>query len=147
ATDKPEHETAGGGAGEAEPAAGMPCAIGPAVLRGRDRADARSRCRAPLHPAPPDRSPRVAWRSSCTTARGVGTGAAARDDAIDPITVANLLRAQIEAELLANHPGEEAAHRVLLPLGRARDGGNRCSFRSAQQREDASLFRARPTLA
>src|SRR5262249_30258828 len=39
-------------------------------------------------------------------------------DAIDPVTV-NLLRAQIKAELLAHHPGEEAADRVLLPIGGA----------------------------
>jgi hypothetical protein len=35
------------------------------------------------------------------------------DDAKDPVTV-DFLRAQIKAELLADHPGEEAADRVLL---------------------------------
>jgi hypothetical protein len=57
------------------------------------------------------------------------------DDAINPVTVPNLLRAQVEAELLARHASKEATHRVLLPLGGAHDGGNRCSLCSAQQRE------------
>jgi len=40
-------------------------------------------------PAPPDRSPREAWRSSCPTTRSAGTRASttAADDAIDPVTV------------------------------------------------------------
>jgi hypothetical protein len=38
------------------------------------------------------------------------------DDAIDPVPV-DLLRAQIKAELFAHHSREEAAHRVLLPMG------------------------------
>ena len=89
AADKPKYETAGGGAGEAVLAAGTPCAIWLAVPRHRDRADARSRCRATPYPAPPDRSPRAAWRSSCVTARsaGIGTRTAALDDAVDPVTV------------------------------------------------------------
>src|SRR5262249_56726178 len=61
AADKPKYETAGGGAGEGALAFGTPCAISLAVPLHRDRADARSRCRAPFHPAPRDRSPRVAW--------------------------------------------------------------------------------------
>src|SRR5262249_34381963 len=115
----------------------------------RDRADARSRCRAPLRPAPPDRSPRVAWRSSSATARaaGIRTSTPARGDAIGPITAIGVLRAQFEAELLAHHPGEEAAHRMLLPMGRTHDGRNRRSLRAAQHRQHASLFRTRPAFA
>src|SRR5262249_26310808 len=60
AADKPEYETVGGGAGEGAIASGTPCAISLAVPLYRDRADARSRCRALLYPAPPDQSPRVA---------------------------------------------------------------------------------------
>src|SRR4029077_15931881 len=98
----------------------------------RDCADARSRCRATLDPAPPDRSPRVAWHSSCATTRGTGSGLcpATVDDAIDPVPV-DLLRAQIKAELFAHHPSEEAAHRVLLPMGRAHGGPTRASPRPA----------------
>src|SRR5262249_58071068 len=72
---------------------------------------------------------------------------AVRDDAIDPITAIGFVRAQFEAELLANHPGEEAADRVLLPMGGTHDGSNRCSLPSAQHRQHASLFRTRPAFA
>src|SRR5262245_13933290 len=107
----------------------------------RDRANARSRCRATSYPAPPDRSPRAAWLSSSATARGAGlrTGSAAGGDAIDPMTV-DLFGLKIEAELLAHYASEEAADRVLLPIGRADDGGNRRSLRPAQHRQHASLF-------
>src|SRR5262249_54757125 len=127
---------------------GTPCAISLAVPLYRDRADARSRCRAPLRPAPPDRSPRVAWRSSCPTARGAGRKpcTATVSDAIDPVPV-DLLRAQFKAELLAHHPSEEAAHRMLLPMGDAHDGRNRRSLRPAQHAEHASLFRPWPAFA
>src|SRR5690348_9799585 len=93
-------------------------------------ADARSRCRAPLDPAPPDRPPREAWPSSCGgAARGAGRRACtdAAGDAIDPVTV-DLLRTQIEAERLAHHPGEEPSDRVLLPMGRAHNGSDRRSL-------------------
>jgi hypothetical protein len=56
-------------------------------------------------------------------------------------------RAQIKAELFAHHASEEAAHRMLLPLGRAHDGRNRHPLRSTQHREHASLFRAWPAFA
>src|SRR5215467_2797738 len=46
-----------------------------------------------------------------------------------------------------NHPGEEAADRVLLPMGGTHDGSNRCSLPSAQHRQHASLFRTRPAFA
>src|SRR5262245_10144581 len=66
-----------------------------------------------------------AWhgRSTGATTRGAGlrTGGAAGDDAIDPLTV-DLLRAQFKAELLAHHGSEEAADRMLLPMGDAHDG-------------------------
>src|SRR6266404_9656155 len=77
----------------------------------------------------PDRPPRVPWCSSRATVRwaGSGTSTAVVDDAIDPITV-DLLRAQFEAEPLAHHTSEEAADRVLLPMGRAHDGSDRCSL-------------------
>src|SRR6516225_6392519 len=148
AADKPKYGTAGVGAGEAVLAAETPCAIWLAAPRHRDHADARSRCRATLCPGPPDRSPRAAWGSSGATMRTAGIEArtAAVDDAIDPVTV-DLLRAQIKAEPLAHHTSEEAADRMLLPMGRANDGSNRRSLRSTQHREHASLFRARPAVA
>jgi len=77
---------------------------------------------------------------------GIGARTADVDDAIDPVTV-DLLRAQIKAEPLAHHTSEEAADRMLLPMGRAHDGSNRRSLRSAQHREHASLFRPRPAVA
>src|SRR5262249_58425425 len=119
-----------------------------AVSLYRALGDARARWRALLYSAPRDRSPRVAWHSSCATTRGAGSRpcCAAVDDAIDPLTV-DLLRAQFKAELLAHHASEEAAHRVLLPMGRAHNGGNRRSLRPAQHGEHASLFRPRPVLA
>src|SRR5438034_8548962 len=101
-----------------------------------------------LDPAMPDRSPRVAWHSSCTTTRGAGSRlcTAPMNDAIDPFAV-DFLRAQIEAKLLADHASKEAAHRVLLPIGRAHDGRNRRSLRPAQHGEHASLFRPWPAFA
>src|SRR5262249_10896643 len=51
-------------------------------------------------------------------------------DAIDPVT-GDFVRAQIKAELLAHHASEEAANRMLLPMGRAHNGGNRRSLRPA----------------
>src|SRR5262249_37837655 len=142
------YETAGGGAGEGALAFGTPYAISLAVPLHRDRADARSRCRATLDPAVPDRSPRVAWHSSCATTRGAESGlcTATVDDAIDPVTV-DLLRAQFKAELFAHHASEEAADRVLLPMGRAHDGRNRRSLRPAQHGKHASLFRPWPAFA
>src|SRR5262245_2554425 len=86
-----------------------------------------------------------AWhgRSTAATARAaaIRTSTAARDNAIGPITVIGFLRAQFEAELLAHHPSEEAADRVLLPMGGTHDGRNRRSLRSAKHREHARLFR------
>src|SRR5947199_249604 len=101
-----------------------------------------------LDPAVPDRSPRVAWHSSCTTTRAAGSRlcTATVDDAIDPVPV-DLLRAQIKAKLLSHHASEEAMHRVLLPMGDAHDGSNRRSLRSAKHREHASLFRSWPAFA
>ena len=55
---------------------------------------------------------------------GIGASTAAVDDTIDPLTV-DFLRVEVEAELFAHHPSEEAADRVLLPMGRAHDGSNR----------------------
>src|SRR6266851_2193043 len=119
-----------------------------AVPRHRDRADARSRYRATPYPAPPDRSPRAAWRSSGATARsaGFGTSTPAVDDAIDPLTV-DFLGVEVEAELFAYHTSEEAADRVLLPMGRAHDGSNRRALLLFQHRKHAGLFRARPAVA
>jgi hypothetical protein len=61
---------------------------------------------------------------------GSGLCAATVDDAIDPVAV-DFLRAQIKAELLAHHASEEAAHRVLLPMGDAHNGRNGRSLRPA----------------
>src|SRR5262249_11310323 len=84
--------------------------------------------------------------SAVTPGAGPPTDSTAGDDAIDPMLV-DLLRAQIKAELLAHHGSEESADRVLLPMGRADDGANRCSLRPAQHRQHASLLRACPALA
>jgi hypothetical protein len=100
----------------------------------------------PLDPAVPDRSPREAWHSSCSTPRGAGSGSCTATDAIDPVPV-DFLRAQIKAKLFAHHACEEAAHRVLLPMGHAHDGGNRRPLRSAEHGEHASLFRPWPVFA
>jgi hypothetical protein len=43
--------------------------------------------------------------------------------AVDPISI-DLLRAQVEAKLLAHHTGKEAADRMLLPTGRFRNCRN-----------------------
>src|SRR5262249_11972614 len=131
AADKPEYETAGGGAGEGALAFGTPYAISLAVPLYRDRADARSRCRALLYPAPPDPSPHVAWHSSCATPRRLGlrTGGAAGDDALARLT-GDRPGAQFKPELVAHHASEEAAHRVPLPMGDAHDGSNGCPLRS-----------------
>src|SRR5262249_39223027 len=81
--------------------------------------------------------------------RGAGSGlcTAAVDDAIDPLTATGFLRTQFKAELLANHPSEEAANRMLLPTGRTHDGSNRRSLRPAKHGEHASLFRPLPAFA
>src|SRR5262249_40367391 len=148
AADTPERETRGGGGGADAVAVRIRLANGFEAPRRRDRAGARSRWRAMLDPAVPDRSPRVAWHSSCAATRGAGSQpcSATVDDAIDPVPV-DFLRAQIKAELLAHHPSEEAAHRMLLPMGDAHDGGNRCSLRPAYHGEHASLFRPWPAFA
>src|SRR5262245_361451 len=78
--------------------------------------------------------------------RVAGSGPCTSTDAIDPVPV-DLLRAQIKAELLAHHASEEAAHRMLLPMGDAHNGGNRRPLRSAQHGEHASLFRPWPAFA
>src|SRR5262249_9234172 len=91
-----------------------------------------------------------AWhgRSTGATTRGAESGlcTATVDDAIDPLTV-DLLRAQFKAELFAHHASEEAANRMLLPIGGTHNGGNRCSLRPAQHGEHASLFRPWPAFA
>src|SRR5262249_49732459 len=86
--------------------------------------------------------------SSCATTRGAGGGpcTSTEDDTIDPVTV-HLLRAQSASQLLAHYPGKEASDRVLLPMGRAHDGGNRHPLRLAQHGEHASLFRPWPVFA
>src|SRR5262245_42836631 len=57
-----------------------------------DRAGARSRCRAMLDPAVPDRSPHVAWHSSGREAEGAPL-----------LWTMRWILLQIEAELLAHH--------------------------------------------
>jgi hypothetical protein len=59
------------------------------------------------------------------------------DDAIDPMTV-EFLGLKIEAEPLAHHASEEAANRVLLPMGRADDG----SYRRSSGRPSIASTRA-----
>ena len=66
-------------------------------------------------------------------------------DTLDPLP-GDFLRAQIKSELFAHHCSEEAADRVLLPMGRPHDGRNRRSLRPVQHGQHASLFRARPAV-
>src|SRR5262245_60721866 len=84
--------------------------------------------------------------SSCAMTRGAGSGSCTATDAIDPVTV-DCLGAEIEAKLLAHHASEEAAHRVLLPMGDAHDGRNRRPLRPPQHGDHASLFRPWPAFA
>src|SRR5437588_10319730 len=74
---------------------------------------------------------------ACSTAR--------IDDPIDA-GIADFLRGQIEAELLAHHPGEEPAHRVLLPTGCRHDGGDGGSLGTSQHGDHLSLLRGRPAV-
>src|SRR5260370_6869497 len=76
-------------------------------------------------------------------AGGARTRPAGVDDTVGPVTV-DFLRVEIEAEFLAHHTREEAADRVLLPMGGAHDGSNRRTLRAGQHREHAGLFPARP---
>src|SRR5260370_9222691 len=86
--------------------------------------------------------------SSGASARTVGarTRTAGVDDTVGPVTV-DFLRVEIEAEFLAHHTREEAADRVLLPMGGAHDGSNRRTLRAGQHREHPGLFQARPAFA
>src|SRR6516164_539311 len=59
-------------------------------------------------------------------------GSLAGNNPIHALAV-RLLRRQPEPELLAHHGGQEGAHRVRLPAGGARDGGDGGAARSAQQ--------------
>src|SRR5712671_2368186 len=63
-------------------------------------------------------------------------------DAIDA-RVAGLLGYQRQAELLAHHAGEEAAHRVLLPAGRLHDGRDGRTLPALQHGDHRRLLRLR----
>ena len=72
---------------------------------------------------------------ACSTAR--------IDDPIDA-SIADFLRGEIETELLAHHPGEEPAHRVLLPISCRHDGGDGRALGASQHGDHLSLLRVRP---
>src|SRR5262249_18678917 len=76
--------------------------------------------------------------------RGIG-GSLAGNNPIHALAV-RLLRLQPEPELLAHHGGQEGAHRVRLPAGGARDGGDGGAARSAQQCQHPRLLRIRSPL-
>src|SRR5262249_5405644 len=82
-----------------------------------------------------------AWLRTRHT-RGIG-GSLAGNHPIHALAV-RLLRLQPEPELLAHHGGREGAHRVRLPAGGARDGGDGGAARSAQQCQHSRLLRIRP---
>src|SRR5262249_21262641 len=77
-----------------------------------------------------------------TRPRGGIGGTLAGDNPIPALAV-RLLRLQPEPELLAYHGGQEGAHRVRLPAGGARDGGDGGAVRSAQQCQHPRLLRIR----
>src|SRR5215467_3911305 len=76
--------------------------------------------------------------------RGIA-GSLAGNNPIHALAV-RLLRRQPEPELLAHHGGQEGAHRVRLPAGGARDGGDGGAARSAQQCQHPRLLRIRSLL-
>src|SRR5262245_42084876 len=82
----------------------------------------RPRSRPGLSSAP-------AWLRTRHT-RDIG-GSLAGNNPIHALAV-RLLRLQPEPELLAHHGGQEGTHRVRLPAGGARDGGDGGAARSAQ---------------
>src|SRR5262249_34279239 len=77
--------------------------------------------------------------------RGIA-GSLTGNNPIHALTV-RLLRLQPEPELLAHHGGQEGAHRVRLPAGGARDGGDGGAARPAQQCQPPRLLRIRSPLA
>src|SRR5262249_20728284 len=95
----------------------------------------RPRSRPGLSSAP-------AWLRTRHT-RGIG-GSLAGDNPIHALAVGLLrLQPEPEPELLAHHGGQEGAHRVRLPAGGARDGGDGGAARSAQQCQHPRLLRIR----
>src|SRR6476619_7440075 len=66
-------------------------------------------------------------------------GGFAGNDAVDAIAI-DLLGFERETELLAHDAREEPTHRMLLPAGCHRDGGNRRSLGLAQQRNHDCLL-------
>src|SRR6516162_4223894 len=91
----------------------------------------------------PDLSNAPAWLPTRHT-RGIG-GSPAGNNPIHALTV-RLLPLQPEPELLAHHGGQEGTHRVRLPAGGARDGGDGGAARSAQQCQHPRLLRIRSPL-
>src|SRR5450759_3108085 len=61
-------------------------------------------------------------------------------DAIDSLR-ASFFGHERQAEPLAHHACEEAADRVLLPIGRLHDGHDGCALPALQHLDDAGLFR------
>src|SRR5207245_3953073 len=91
----------------------------------------------------PGLSSAPAWLRTRHT-RGI-LGSLAGNNPIDALAVP-LLRLQPEPELLAHHGSQEGAHRVRLPAGGARDGGDAGAARSAQQCQHPRLLRIRSPL-
>lgn len=67
-------------------------------------------------------------------------------DAVDPIAFA-LFGFQRQAELLADHPGQEAADRMLLPLGDLHDLGDGRAMGPLEQAKNLLLLGAEPCLS
>src|SRR5712671_2787739 len=93
------------------------------------------------------RSPRDRMIAGSCGSSGLASGLALARlglaaDAIDA-RVAGLLGYQRQAELLAHHAGEEAAHRVLLPAGRLHDGRDGRTLPALQHGDHRRLLRLR----
>src|SRR5882757_2838000 len=111
-----------------------------AARRGRTSGYARSRPRSPAGRSPA--APSLGGRTVVIFTLGFRFGRLARNDAIDSHAL-GLLGFEHEAELLAHHRCEEAAHRVLLPAGRLHDRGDCRPFGLAQQRNHGCLLGGR----
>src|SRR5215211_5591505 len=116
---------------------GMSCATGCEAHRGRATARGRSRPRLPRDRMTGEASP--SRRLAARLALALG-GRFTGDDAVDPL-LASLVGHEVEAELVAHHCGQEAAHRVRLPAGGLDDCRDGCSLPAAEHLDHPGLLR------
>src|SRR6266478_2242376 len=89
--------------------------------------------------------------SSTSTAEPTGAFESCRPDVMrrsqlcDPVDalVAGLVRDEILLELLLDHAGKEATHRMLLPAGCLHESGDGRALRLPKHSEDSFLLRRR----